>query len=768
MVRRVLAWSSVLAAACCVVIPVLLRSLELGPMRAGGFVAFVTSDWFQYALPHWQYAAWMLGHGTMPLWNPYQLCGAPYLAVQNHGMLYPPNWLMLVLPVPQAMRVVFLAHYALAMGGAYAAARAFGAARAGSLLAGVSYALGGTLTAQGFFGSPAILTAAAWLPWQLALTRWTLRSKAETGVACALALGGVTALSFIGGQPQFVVMGIHLCAAYALAELGLIASRSGLRAALHRGSWLLLAAGFATGVAAIQLFPTAELLLRTTRAPGVLAASQGFDPLPDTQPLSSKLAGLLSPVSGEFGVQAPEHLGILPMVLAPIAVFWAWRRGLFFWVIALLSWLAALGGRTPVFGWYVSYLPAAGLFRVPQRLLMVTVLMLSLASALGLQGLQQSRRLSQWAGCAAIALASLMALAFAARASIDAAAMNLLPVCLALVVLWLALHALPAVRRGSRWRTGLAALGVLGTICELHGATELRYAHPANQPEALHIPTAAAAFIREHQGTQRTFAPDASWIGRTNLPEIPPKLGMLTGIASITDFENLIDQRYVMLLDALLHDPPVPRWAAKLRGLDERQLALLRVLGVRFVMLPGDAPLTVNLPVVLNDGYYRVYEIPDPLPRAFIATQVHVEADPLRAFVAMSRTPQMLLDRSVVIEDASLELPGESSGSVDVEVDEPMRVSLRAHADSAGLVILSDQLDPWWAATVDGQRAAILRANWVFRAVRIEAGDHVIRFVYRPWPYYAGAALTFVSVLAALLALARHRRSGGSSVSIAR
>src|SRR5262249_4799814 len=60
---------------------------------------------------------------------------------------------------------------------------------------------------------------------------------------------------------------------------------------------------------------------------------------------------------------------------------------------------------------------------------------------------------------------------------------------------------------------------------------------------------------------------------------------------------------------------------------------------------------------------------------------------------------------------------------VEVEVD----------AVSDGFLVLNDVWHPWWAAEVDGRPSPIYRANVLFRAVRVAAGSHSVRFEFRPF-----------------------------------
>ena len=55
-----------------------------------------------------------------------------------------------------------------------------------------------------------------------------------------------------------------------------------------------------------------------------------------------------------------------------------------------------------------------------------------------------------------------------------------------------------------------------------------------------------------------------------------------------------------------------------------------------------------------------------------------------------------------------------------------------------------------WQASIDGKQSEIYRANFAFRAVKIEPGQHTVLFSYQPLTVSIGfplAGLTFISVL---------------------
>ena len=58
-------------------------------------VNIANADIFVGQAPMTRYAFSSLLEGRLPLWNPYQFCGAPFLAVTYVGLFYPLNWLHL-------------------------------------------------------------------------------------------------------------------------------------------------------------------------------------------------------------------------------------------------------------------------------------------------------------------------------------------------------------------------------------------------------------------------------------------------------------------------------------------------------------------------------------------------------------------------------------------------------------------------------------------------------------------------------------------------
>lgn len=90
-------------------------------------------------------------------------------------------------------------------------------------------------------------------------------------------------------------------------------------------------------------------------------------------------------------------------------------------------------------------------------------------------------------------------------------------------------------------------------------------------------------------------------------------------------------------------------------------------------------------------------------------------------------------------------------------------LELSVTTPAPGWVFLTDRWAAGWKAWVDGRESQVWGANLVFRAVRVAAGPHRIRFAYRPAGYphlvvLSWGTLLAVATISAWGALSRRRR----------
>lgn len=137
------------------------------------------------------------------------------------------------------------------------------------------------------------------------------------------------------------------------------------------------------------------------------------------------------------------------------------------------------------------------------------------------------------------------------------------------------------------------------------------------------------------------------------------------------------------------------------------------------------------------------------LPRAFIVHQAMLVNDD--HVLQLMRNPGFQPARMVLLNDGEpmeeKDKLQQSSDLVVIDDYQSERVSLSVKTEQPGYLVLTDSWYPGWEAFVDGQRAQIHRADYIFRALDIQPGAHSVVFEYRPQPFYYGAIVSGTSLL---------------------
>src|SRR5262245_53706875 len=92
--------AAALAALLALAAAVWVHRIEID--RPSSHAGLLQADTYRYYYPTAVYLHRELRAGRIPLWNPYQLAGQPYLALHVPAVLYPPNLLLLAILPPLA------------------------------------------------------------------------------------------------------------------------------------------------------------------------------------------------------------------------------------------------------------------------------------------------------------------------------------------------------------------------------------------------------------------------------------------------------------------------------------------------------------------------------------------------------------------------------------------------------------------------------------------------------------------------------------------
>ncbi|MFQ5885757.1 MAG: YfhO family protein, partial [Anaerolineae bacterium] len=156
---------------------------------------------------------------------------------------------------------------------------------------------------------------------------------------------------------------------------------------------------------------------------------------------------------------------------------------------------------------------------------------------------------------------------------------------------------------------------------------------------------------------------------------------------------------------------------------------------------------------LVHSGDVKIYENMENLPRAFVVHRARISENALEAMKEEAFDP----GREVILSQGPgghLE-EGKAQDRVSMVSYQPERVEVQAHLGAPGYLVLTDAYYPGWKALVDGRTAKIERADYYFRAVYLEEGEHTIEFVYAPLSFKVGVAISLASLALVIIGLER-------------
>lgn len=238
---------------------------------------------------------------------------------------------------------------------------------------------------------------------------------------------------------------------------------------------------------------------------------------------------------------------------------------------------------------------------------------------------------------------------------------------------------------------------------------------------------------------------------------LAPNTGMIFGLEDIRGYDPVAPRRYTQLVSRL---PGAARVGHHLL-FSHADTPFLDFLNVRYLFATAEVG-EAWLPLASSQGV-TLYANPEVMPRAFMVYTSRVAATDADS-LEMTLDPTFDFRNEVILEGG-----GEATGAqapalppvnsaVVATRKTPGELVVQVETAEAGFLVLSEPYTPGWEATVDEQKVEILIANHAFRALRLPAGSHTVRFQYRPMSLIWGAWSSLVClILLVLLPLVARR-----------
>jgi len=678
-------------------------------------------------LPFHTFAARQLAAGKLALWDPYMFSGHPFQADIQTAVAYPiaaaNEWLGGRGFGYLSLEWEAIVHFGLAATFTFLLVELLTGSAMAGLLGAVTFTFGGFLTSYPSQQLP-VLESTVWLPLELyCLERAARALKCQPSrlhvavqersgpdsmgrdggcVVPSLRLRASAWLALSGGMVGLSVLAGHPQTVLYLAYLGAAYF-------LFRMPWwswwrAVWAVLPAAGLSAVQLLPTLQLFALNRR--GGLAfgfAAGGLEP--------GDLAAILfdDPNGGRI-----LYLGLVPLALALLAIVAVRSRQIVFWTVTeVVAVLLSLGTHGPLFRPFFDYLPGWDLFRDQERSVVWFAMGAAILAGYGLAWLCRLRLTWRWGGALA----------------------------------------------------GVLVAASFGNLWWANAGNDLSAAPPNLD--------AVAGLLQPVMADTDIF--------RVRISE--EALGHDTG--------NLFGLQFVS------GDSPFELQAFKDWTEDEpaghrvAEWQLLRLTNSHYVVssrelcspctesdglqLLGSAGVPAEARILESQRgasaparQLYLYKVLFPLPRVLFFTQARPVSDERAAINALNQ-PDFDAATTLLLQGSSVPHSSSAEGAslrADLTGYAPGFLEARTSSDRPAYVYMSEVAYPDWRASIDGQPAKLLVADGLFNAVDVPPGDHHVVLQYVPKPFYLGAAVSGVTLLALIACVAASLVRGGRKASL--
>jgi hypothetical protein len=599
-------------------------------------------------------------------------------------------------------------------------ARHLGADVAGAFVIAAGYSASGF-----YFGHAehtAFLVSYAFLP----LAAWRLDTAlVDRRWIPALEAGAIWGLSGLGGYPGVLVPAGGFLVLWAVGVV--LFDRRAAPSVPAGARWARGA-----GCVALLFFVGGLVLAPTYYGFMVEGASNTgrADPLPRELALASNALhphGLLtfaSPFLGRLEFRplwsptdvssCSVYSGPFVLWLAAIGLFRRWRDPFRWWLVgwATLALCIAVGTALPIRGWLYDLVPPTRYFRHAAVFRGFAVLFVACLAALGWRELFGASRRALAISAVVLGLAASVAFGHALAVS------NVAPSFLALaqfVIAWGGLVALASARPG-RAKT-LAAVAVLLAAADSWCSNEVVDTKESTSPELV-----ARWSDRQETSTDMTSAGSF----RSLSPEG-------------TSNQHLKSRRSLLSAYSPILNPFHKEWL-------KHPVLCAAVTGPTRAWFAADAP-----EVPPTWGTFSAFAERSQKQGA-IPIVLHTEDVSPAAVGAARRIREM---------PAAIEVP------IRLDRYEPDHVRFGVSAPDAGWLLFTERWSSGWSATVDGAGVPLRCADYLYRAVHVERGDHVVGFDYHVAGHPALLILSWgtlvVVAVSSMAGFLRRRRAASRS-----
>jgi hypothetical protein len=724
------------------------------------------------------YVDYVAEHGAVPVWNPYQFCGIPYIDGFHGDTFYPFSTIKFFMNAYRALGWNMLLHVFIAGITMFFCVRAFGRSQMASVLSAVSYMFAAYFVSQVAPGHDGKMFVTSLFPLTIMLIELAFRKRALLNFSM---LGLVIGVIILTPHPQMAYYTLWACAFYMAFKLifEYVDNRS-VPALVKPTGLFVWAVVIGLAISAIHFYP--GYLYIQNHSPRAdekrgedWARSWSLHWEETASLVVPEFCGVKSEEGNSYWGKNPfkdnsEYAGAVPLLMALVAIIMVRsRKTWFFGALALFAIIYGLSGNTPFFYLFFHLIPNVKSTRAWSMIMFLFSFSIALLAAFGLDFvIEQSRKLKdQRRRAFNMALFGLPAIVFLGALFYAAAPDAAIGVYKSIFYS----NVDPQKGQILRQHLGTITTGFWVTSFFLIASAVAAWLYSRRKAAVLILWVVIAASLVD------AYRFDLKFIRLFDQENPQPHLTFKS--SPLVDFFKSVPGKFRVLdlsggflktnylplhgiEEMTSYHGSQPRWYhSLLGGTAMRNLIspnLWRMTNTRYLVISPGSPfkrerlLQSGLPEVVRWQNLSVFEIPTYLDRAYIVHEWVIDSneDNVRQMVLAStfnpyKQVGLTHDPGITMVADSI-LTAEDKATI--EQYENNYINIRTTSEADGILVLSDNWYPAWKAFLDGQEVEVMRANGAFRGIVLPSGEHTVEFKYISSSQSTGRWLTFAGLLA--------------------
>lgn len=153
----------------------------------------------------------------------------------------------------------------------------------------------------------------------------------------------------------------------------------------------------------------------------------------------------------------------------------------------------------------------------------------------------------------------------------------------------------------------------------------------------------------------------------------------------------------------------------------------------------------------------NLYQSDNCFNQSFITHRAIIENNP-ESILSLIDKENFNPHQEIILEKKpNLTLPNNDlisyNDKVEVVKYEPDYIEIKTDSTENGILFLSENYYPGWEASIDEIKTEIYQANYIFRAIELPKGNHIIKFIYNPKIFKTGAIVSVISLICLIISL---------------